>query len=1072
MRRVSPEAPLRSITACLEGRAAREPEQLLFRFLRADGNGAEHYTCRAFLARSRAIAAGLIRTLGPARGQRVLLAYPPGLEMVLAFFACARLGVIPVPVMSPGAGNFSGAMHKLDVIAADCGACAVLSTAALCEFVAARDWPQPQPRWLATDGMTDPADAPPDHPHPVLFLQYTSGSTGDPRGVVVSHDNVIANAFATIDHVPVGVSWLPQYHDMGLIGYYLFPVVCGGATHGMAPADFLRRPALWLQTISQVRATYASAPNFGFDYCLRDGKISADEMRGVDLGSLRVLMNAAEPVRPATRERFIERFARHGLRDDACVAAYGLAENTLAATHYGRHTLALGQDSFQRGIVRLAAQGDAVPVRLASCGAPLPGVALRIVAAERGVALAEDEIGEIWLAGSSTAAGYWGRERSGGEAFGNRLDGSAHAWLRTGDLGFLHDGELYVCGRSKDLIIVRGVNHYPQDIEAAVEAACPALRSGGVAAFQGRDDALVVLAESRRAAPPDIDAMARALQMRCQVTPDAIVLAAPGMIARTTSGKPARSLTRQRYLAGQLTVYAVHHPPADGLLAHLRAALAGGGAGDASLADLGLDSLMLTELALDLERMLHRRGGAQLAEVIDLPLLQRLTLAQLGQLLRQLDGGGAAAAIAADLRQLRAGFDTDISLRMRADAQWRPPRAAAPRLPGAAPASATPADGSPPASRPGGLLSSEPSDVLLTGATGFFGPYLLASLLRLTPHTYHLLVRADDQAHAVRRVRQALHDAALLTPSMATLLAQRTRMVCGDLARPGLGLAAGQWDSLAGRTGAVIHNAAAVNYVANYEALRPHNVEGTRTLLELAHTGRRKQFHLISTTFIFGWTTQALLSETDNNDAMANLDFGYAQTKWVAEQLVLAARAGGLDARIYRPSLISTSTTGAGDRDDVAVRLLAFMINHGVAVDAANQLSILAADVAADNLAAIIGAGGEGGAAMHLTVDDYYNMADLTRLITRDYGYRFTYYDIPGFIAEMNRRCTRADPLYPLLDFFNRSATKIAAMQLKRYSNQRYRAARRRSGQSRAAPALADTVSFLIAYLRAERMII
>jgi thioester reductase-like protein len=1050
MRRQHPGARADSITRCLEQRAARGPDELLFRFLRGDGGEAERYSCREFLDRSRTLAAGLRQALGAARGERVLLAYPPGLEMVLAFFACARLGLIAAPVMQPGPGNFASAMHKLDAIAADCGACAVLTTAALRDFVAARAWPVPQPRWIATDDLTGDADEAPDDPHSILFLQYTSGSTGDPRGAMVTHANVIANARATIDHVPVGVSWLPQYHDMGLIGYYLFPVVCGGATHGMAPADFLRRPALWLQTISQVRATYASAPNFAFEYCLRDGKIGDEELRGVDLGSLRVLMNAAEPARPATRARFIERFTRYGLAPEACVVAYGLAENTLAATHHGRGTLALDQSSFQRSLVRLAAADDDATALVASCGKPVPGVALRIVDAAACSALGEDAIGEIWLAGDSVVGAYWGREALSAEVFGNRLAGEAPAWLRTGDLGFVHDAELYVCGRSKDLIIVRGVNHHPQDLEAAVEAACPDVRIGGVAAFQGRDGTLVIVVEARRSALPDAGMIARILHTRCQAAPDAIVLVAPGAIARTTSGKPARSLTRERFLTGTMMVFAVRHPPpCAGLRERFAALAAGSGAGDdASLADIGLDSLMLTELALDLERILHRHGGAMLADTVDLPLLQCMTVAQFAHLLRQLDEGAPAETIAAGLGALRGGFDADINQRMRADARLQATDLGAASLP-----------------------SAPLSDVLLTGATGFFGPFLLTSLLRATPHTYHLLVRATDEQHAQRRVREALQNAGLLSPALDASLAARVQVVCGDIAQPNLGLAPGRWERLAQLTGAVIHNAAAVNYVANYATLRPHNVEGTRTLLRFASSARRKQFHLISSTFIFGWTTHATLFENDNNDEMANLDFGYAQTKWVAEQLVRAAQARGLDTRIYRPSLVSTSTAGIGDRNDVAVRLLAFMINHAIAVDAANQLSILAADVAADNIAAIVASGAPSEQALHVTVDDYYNMTGLTRLLTREHGYRFTYYDIPGFIAEMNRRCTRADPLFPLLDFFNRSAAKIAAMQLKRYRNDHYHEARNRAGAARDDPTLADTVSFLVAYLRAEGLI-
>lgn len=1043
-----------TLTGYLRQRADREPDQLLFRFLRADGSEAERYSCRGFTDGVAALAGALHEGLGAAYGDRVLLAYPPGLEMVRAFFACARLGVIPVPVMAPGAGNFTAAMQKLDAIAADCGAVAILSTAALQATVGARGWPTAQPRWVASDtlgacddrgGSDDRGADAPDRPHHILFLQYTSGSTGAPRGVVVSHANVIANARATLDHVPVGVSWLPQYHDMGLIGYYLFPVVCGGTSHGMAPADFLRRPALWLQTISAVRATYTSAPDFGYDYCLRDGKIKEQDLRGVDLSSLRVMMNAAEPVRAATRERLIARFSRYGLNPTACVAAYGLAENTLAATHRGLTTLALDRDSFQRHAVRVMPDDAPAVTRLASCGRPLPGVELCIVDAARNSVLDEDQIGEVWLAGASTAQGYWRTSEPHAQAFGNRLGDSAAQWLRTGDLGFLHQGELYVCGRSKDVIIVRGVNYHPHDLEAAVASACAGIQASHVAAFQGHDEELVLLVEARRSALPDPAAVALALQSQAQVAADHVVLAASGAIVRTSSGKPARSATRDRYLADRINVLAEFRPGAVSLREHLAllAATCATGA-ETSLADLGLDSLMLTELALELERMLRERGGAGLAETLDLPLLQRLTLAQLNQLLQQLDADAPMAAIAVQLQQLRASFENDVLRRMRVDAQWLP-------APGHD-------DGLPPAT---------PNDVLLTGATGFFGPFLLSSLLRLTPCTYHVLVRAGDPKHALQRITDAFRDAGLWSPALAAQLAQRVQLICGDLALPYLGLTAPEWQRLARCTSAVIHNAAAVNYIANYEMLRPHNVEGTRTLLQFAHSARRKQFHLISTTFIFGWTAHALLSEHDNNDEMANLDFGYAQSKWVAEQLVRAAQARGLDARIYRPALISASRAGVGDRDDVAIRLLAFMIRHGVAVRASNQLSILAADVAADNIAAIIGSGAAEAPTMHVTADRYYNMADLTQLLSREHGYQFSYYEIPEFIAEMNRRCTRADPLFPLLDFFNRSADKIAAMQLKRYDNACYRAARARSGKGCADPSLSETAASLVRYLRA-----
>jgi thioester reductase-like protein len=1079
---------MQSITACLEGWAARQPEQPLFGFIGANGEAGDGYTYRAFLERTRALAALLAARERLAKGERVLLAYPPGLELLVAFFACARLGVIPVPVAPPDALNFSAAMKTLGLIARDCGAVAVLSCVALHELVASRaglsSRQAAEPAsgadeaaskaadeaarlaWIATDApLEHGAAVVPDDAGAILFLQYTSGSTGAPRGVVVAHRNVIHNAHTTLDHVAVGVSWLPQYHDMGLIGYGLFPVVCGGASYGMAPLDFLKRPASWLQAISRLRATYASAPNFGFEYCLRPGRIGADEMRGVDLASLRVLMNAAEPVRPETRQRFIERFAPHGLKADACVVAYGLAEHTLAATHHGRRSLTLDQAALGQQSVRLADAACAAQVRVASCGRALDGVRLRIVEPSARRVLGERRIGEIWLAGDSVCQGYWGHGEAG-DVFGQRLaddageaadgaGGRPHAYLRTGDLGFIDDGELFVCGRSKDLIIVRGVNHYPQDIEAAVEAALPAVRPGAVAAFNGADASLVLVIEvRRRAALPEPEEIARALRRRCLVNPDIIVFAPPRAIARTTSGKVARQLTRTRWLAGQLDGLRTWRAPAApatlrqrcaALLAQFDAAAAP----HATLAELGLDSLMMTELLLDIEQSLRERGAARLVGELDATLLQRLSFARFVALLDCIEDGGAAAleALVDELRQARGEFERDIGARMRRDAELGP------------------------FDCPTRAADEAMHEVLLTGATGFFGPFLLKSLLERGDCHYHVLVRAADPDSALQRLRGALERAGLLTAELQAALAERVRVICGDLSRERLGLDGADYERLTRQVDAVVHNAAAVNYVANYEALKPHNVDATRALLEFAATARHKRFHHISSTFIFGWTARGTLPESDNNGVMAHLDFGYAQTKWVAEQLVLAARARGLDARIYRPALLSVSSGAAGDCDDVAVRLLAFMIKHGVAVDSANQLSIMAADVAADNIAAIVGQREVAGGTFHVTVDAYYNMADMTRVLSREHGYAFTYYDIPGFIAQMNLRCTRADPLYALLDFFNRSAPKIAAMQLKRYGSADYQAVRAGAAGARPDLALEQTVACLVAYLRGAGMI-
>jgi thioester reductase-like protein len=234
--------------------------------------------------------------------------------------------------------------------------------------------------------------------------------------------------------------------------------------------------------------------------------------------------------------------------------------------------------------------------------------------------------------------------------------------------------------------------------------------------------------------------------------------------------------------------------------------------------------------------------------------------------------------------------------------------------------------------------------------------------------------------------------------------------------------------------------------------------------------GRKKAFHLISSTFIFGWSVKKVLWESDGNPEMANLDFGYAQSKWVAERLVFEAQKQGLDVRVYRPSLISASTGGVGSRDDIAIRMLAFMIRYGIAVDALNQISFLPADLVADNIAAIFDLPFDDNDTLHITADSYYNMTDVTRTISRLYGYQFEYFDIPMFVKKMNEHCTKSDLLYPLLDFFNRSYERIEAMRDKRYSNELYRAARS-AGQGESDPPLDAVVTFIVEYMKREGLI-
>lgn len=1061
----------------------RQPEQTLFRFVDDERRELEHYTYQGFAERTRELAAYLSREAGLAAGDRALLVYPPGLEMVAALFACARVGVIAVPVSPPLPMSFEAGLAKLRFIAHDCQAKAVLSTKqfeydfrlllahrqSTAPGTGESEADLPQLPWFATDGAQDFGGAPvADTPGPVLFLQYTSGSTSDPKGVVVTHANVIANGSA-FNGGEVLVSWLPQHHDMGLISAYLFIVLKGGTTHAMSPLDFLKRPSSWLRLISEVGATHTPAPNFALEYCLREDKLPDGELTGIDLGSLDSIVVGAEPLRATTFTRFRERFAPYGLRPEALTGAYGMAEATLIVSLRGRQIVAVNKRALESNHARvekaLPQNNNQSPV--VSCGKPLQNSVVRIVDPHTRRALAEGRVGEIWVDGPSKGAGYWNRPELSAEAFAARISGDdEHTYLRTGDLGFLYEGELFVCGRSKDLIIVRGVNCYPSDVEAVVQRSAPEVRDGCVAAFaveREERETLVVVAELRdHGAHPDARAVARAIRRHCHIDPHTIVFAPARSIPKTTSGKIRRAQTRQLFLDGELPVLSSYVQPAP------EAADAGAGPRDrfrrlvesydltgqedCSFADLGIDSLALAELRADLAALLEEHGAGELADEVNTRLLQRLTVAEFFDLTAQFaqNSGQSVDAVRRALAAISAEYEAREAAQMRADAALP--------LPDLAPA------------RPGGV-----SDILLTGATGFLGPFLVASLLARTSHTLHALVRATDAAHGLDRIVASLRRAQLWTPAVEADVRARVRIVCGDLAEPALGIGEAAFQELADTVDAVVHNGALVNYVRTYDALRPANVEGTRELLRLAMTKHRKAFHLVSSTFIYGWSTEPVVGEWDANHKMAGLDFGYSQTKWVAEQLALRAERQGLDVRIYRPSLISPTGAGFGSQDDILVRLTAFMIEHGVAVEALNQVSLLPADLIADHVVALMDLPAEaaGGHAhvFNMTADDYYNLTDITRILSERHGYRFAHHDIPSFTEQLNRLCTPRDQLYPLVDFLTRSAGKIAAMRDKRYDNTQYRRARALASARLREPALTETVDHLVRFLRSEGLI-
>ena len=782
-------------------------------------------------------------------------------------------------------------------------------------------------------------------------------------------------------------------------------------------------------------------------------------------------MAAAEPIKPGTYTRFLQTFQPYGLKPECFYVGYGLAENTLAVSHVGRNIVSVNKNAIAMGKARMTTEVSEIgaATQIISCGTPLPGQTVRIVDPEKHLAPPPGHIGEIWIAGESKCLGYWNNPELTLKMFHARLvDDSPYddGYLRTGDMGFFHDGELFVCGRIKDMIIVRGQNYYPQDIEEVVEKASGLIRNNCVAAFQINEDsepALAVVAEVKNPkALPDALKIAAAIRNYLNVEVALISFIAPKAIPRTSSGKIMRNKTRQMWREGQFTVLSEFsrekdtesstpgsecQSPFDLLKARYNLT----GTESYTLVEAGLDSLDLVSFMHEIKELLKNKGADMLAMQVDIGLVQRVSVGELFRLAEQLEHAPEEALVL--LRHSLAAFREEQraaeKLMMMGDRKliFAPP---------------------PPALLPAALALN---NVLLTGGTGFIGPFLVKSLLEQTRAKIYVLVRASDEHQGRQRLRAAMESMGPCASGLIEMFEARVIPVCGDLGQPRLGLPPKVWDRLANELDTVFHNGATVNYLLNYDRMRDANVLGTNEVLRLAFEGRPKSFNYVSTTFVFGWAVKKVLYETDFNENMELLDFGYSQSKWVAEQVVMDARRQGLATRIFRPALVSPSVTGGGNNFDIAVRLVAFMVNHGIGVDALNQVSFVPADITANNIVAISTTPGTVNKTYHVVRDDYANMLDITGLITKATGRQFEIFGIRDFVPELIRRCRKEDLLYPLLDFLVGSVDNISSMEFKRYDNSTYQAARDASVWGKPDPSLEDTVSGILRFMQRKGII-
>ena len=569
------EPPISTLASRLRYWVEHTPDQLAYAFLTDGENDDIRLTFAELDRRASAIAATLQAQDLP--GKQVMLLFPPGPEFVESFFGCMYAGVVAVPAYPPRRNRNK---LRIESIADDSQAVAALTVKSIMErsreSIDATSSSGSNLQWIATDSIDDAAAAEyQSHecdPNDLAFLQYTSGSTGSPKGVMLSHGNIIDNctkitgAFETGRDV-VGMSWLPTYHDMGLVGGVLNPMFVGRPSYLMSPMMFLQKPVRWLKAISRYKVTVSGGPNFAYDLCTK--KISEKDLDGIDLSSWGLAFNGAEPVRRRTLQKFAEKFGPYGFRSEAFYPCYGMAETTLIVTGGVRADAPVircfdGSALDEGKVIAAAPDGDRGRFVVGG-GQQLPNEEILIVDPDTRTKLPHDRVGEIWISSDSVGRGYWNKPDITAETFHATLADNGHTkpYLRSGDLGFLHRDELFVTGRLKDMIIVRGVNRYPQDIEMTVERADQRLRNGAAAAFAvdaDNQERLVIVSEVERGTNDNwnevMDAIRRDVTMEHEIPPEAIVLVRSGSIPKTSSGKIQRHACRRGFEDGSLLTVA------------------------------------------------------------------------------------------------------------------------------------------------------------------------------------------------------------------------------------------------------------------------------------------------------------------------------------------------------------------------------------------------------------------------------------------------------------------------------------------------------------------------------------
>ena len=945
-----------SLGELLEQTVSRYPDRVAHRFLSSRTEVGRVATFGDWWRQSRGLAAELESLVAP--GDAVVIASPSCPEFLPALFACFHLGAAAVPLYAPRPGQEVEGVAWIQRVATLSGSRIVLAPPAVAAVLRRHGIESDHPTLNVVELSGDARagafgktplrrDASPDSAALILF---TSGSTGAPKGVVLTHRNLLVNIGEFVTCHGLGtedrmVTWLPNCHIAGLYTR-LVGVFSGAATVEFPAALFLEQPVFWLETISRHGGRISAAPNFAYDLI---SALPDSALETLSLKSWTLAISGGEVVRAATCRRLVERLAGRGFSARAFTPYYGLTETLCTTLRQSERlpVLRLDRQALGQHQVRVLAETRSDAVELVSNGRPLGSVQVCIADPGTRRPLEPGTVGEIWVGGTGVTPGYLNQESLNAEVVRAGLESEAPGcWFRTGDLGFLHQGELYITGRLKELIIVRGRNLYPADLERSVMSALSMAPVSECAAFShetGDGEGVAIAVELRRgvelaaAAVPELAARVQAALIHSSgVACAAVVVLPSGGLPRTATAKVQRGRCRQLLQTGAWTATvavnvgsdgcasATHLEPADAVssLGRLRR-VAGGVLGrvadsvdpDRSLAELGLDSLGAVRLLSAIDAEFGVRTG--IGTLLTAPHLRHLA----GTLDRTLARRGAPEAEEpvefGD--EYKAVHALCSGLESRPSAAW-----------------------------------SDGRHVFLTGATGFLGSYLLRDLLRIEGTRVTCLVRGDSAERARTRLLQKLAG----IPGWNTSLNHRIEVCCGSLEDPFLGLGEAGLQALATSIDRIVHNGANVNFVAPYSFLRAVNVTSNLGVLRLAVAGRRLPVHYVSTTAVFNSPSRDRLERILESDFLESPDAlfsGYAQTKWVSEHLWRQASTLGVPVTIHRPGLVTGDCeTGAWHTDDFLCRFIKGCLQLGRFPDLAVEVDMIPVDVVSAAMAQAI----------------------------------------------------------------------------------------------------------------------